>query len=141
VTTPETYLGALRAQRYANGSIVPGLHDYRLPAAIPRDHFGYGGRWRVTDESATALRGARLDAHFNARRVFLVMGAGGRRRVSVLLDGRPIPAAQAGDDVHGGAVAVSGQRLYRLVNLPKTENHRLELRFQPGVTGYAFTFG
>jgi hypothetical protein len=43
--------------------------------------------------------------------------------------------------VHAGAVTVRRQRLYSLVSLPRDEAHRLSLRFAPGVTGYAFTFG
>jgi hypothetical protein len=61
--------------------------------------------------------------------------------VQVLLDGRPISAADAGSDVHDGLVTVKGERLYTLVSLPHDERHRLSLRFAPGVTGYAFTFG
>jgi hypothetical protein len=59
----------------------------------------------------------------------------------VLLDGRPIPAALAGDDVHAGSLRVSAHRLYELVDLPRVERHVLTLRPEPGVTGYAFTFG
>ena len=61
--------------------------------------------------------------------------------VQVLLDGRPIPLADRGSDVHGGVVTVRRQRLYTLVSLPRDEQHRLSLRFAHGVTGYAFTFG
>jgi hypothetical protein len=61
--------------------------------------------------------------------------------VQVLLDGRPIPDADAGADVHDGVVTVRRQRLYSLVSLPRAEQHRLSLRFANGVTGYAFTFG
>jgi Thioredoxin like C-terminal domain len=43
--------------------------------------------------------------------------------------------------VHGGVVTVRRQRLYSLVSLPSDQQHRLSLRFAPGVTGYAFTFG
>jgi hypothetical protein len=59
----------------------------------------------------------------------------------VLLDGRPIPAKDAGADVHDGVVTVRRERLYTLVSLRRDERHRLSLRFAPGVTGYAFTFG
>ena len=59
----------------------------------------------------------------------------------VLLDGRPIPASLAGKDVRNGVLTVRGQRLYRLVSLPRVERRLLTLRFDPGVTGYAFTFG
>lgn len=31
--------------------------------------------------------------------------------------------------------------VYRLVDLPNAGRHTLELRFDPGISGYAFTFG
>ncbi len=80
---------------------------------------------------------------FLAKHVYLVLSSAGERprSVQVLLDGRPIAAADAGADVHAGVVTVRGQRLYTLVSLPHEGQHRLSLRFAPGVTGYAFTFG
>ena len=80
---------------------------------------------------------------FQAKNVYLVLSSAGAspRPVQVLLDGRPIPAADAGADVHAGVVTVRGQRLYTLVSLRDDERHRLGLRFAPGVTGFAFTFG
>ena len=63
------------------------------------------------------------------------------RPVRVLLDGKPVPARFAGRDVRDGIATVSAQRLYRLVELPRAERHRLTLEFAPGVSGYAFTFG
>jgi hypothetical protein len=61
--------------------------------------------------------------------------------VRVLLDGRPLPDALAGPDVHGGVARVGAQRLYRLVDFGKVEGRQIELRLDPGVAGYAFTFG
>ncbi len=61
--------------------------------------------------------------------------------MTVLLDGHPISATDAGADVHNGVVTVRRQRLYGLVSLRSDQQHRLSLRFTPGVTGYAFTFG
>jgi hypothetical protein len=58
----------------------------------------------------------------------------------VSLDGRPVSAAEAGDDVHDGAVTVRRQRLYHLVRLPRSEEHVLTLRVDRDVSGYAFTF-
>ena len=74
--------------------------------------------------------------------MFLVLGSEDRpRSLQVLLDGKPIAAADAGEDVHGGEATISKQRLYRLVDLPQAGDHTLELRFAPGIEGYAFTFG
>jgi cytochrome c biogenesis protein CcdA/thiol-disulfide isomerase/thioredoxin len=40
-----------------------------------------------------------------------------------------------------GRASVERQRLYELVDLPRAERHRLTLELDPGVSGYAFTFG
>jgi cytochrome c biogenesis protein CcdA/thiol-disulfide isomerase/thioredoxin len=143
VTTPESYLGGARAERFVNGPL-PGAHTYKPPSAgrLPPDYLAYGGRWLVGAEAATAQRGASLDLSFGARRVFLVLGSPrGPRPLRVLLDGRPIPDSEAGKDVHGGVATVGAQRLYDLVDLPRVEHRTLTLRFAPGVSGYAFTFG
>jgi cytochrome c biogenesis protein CcdA/thiol-disulfide isomerase/thioredoxin len=141
VTTPETYLGPERAERFTNAELSPGLHDFTAPAALPLNEFAYHGRWRIGRDSATAAGGS-LDLHFGARRVYLVLGSPGRdRRLRVSLDGHPIAASDAGADVQGGVLTVSSQRLYELVNLPRVGRHVLELHPEAGVTGYAFTFG
>jgi Thioredoxin like C-terminal domain len=59
----------------------------------------------------------------------------------VLLDGKPITASEAGTDVRHGTVTITNERLYRLVSLPGARERTLTLRFDPGITGYAFTFG
>jgi cytochrome c biogenesis protein CcdA/thiol-disulfide isomerase/thioredoxin len=141
--TPETYLGFARAQGWVNGP-QPGSKDYGGPdpGSLDLNEFAYGGAWDVQDESATALHDASVALSFQARRVFLVLGSPGRsRELQVLLDGHPISDADAGADVHGGAATITAQRLYRLVGLPQAGRHTLELRLQPGVEGYAFTFG
>ena len=143
LTTPETYLGAARADGFLNGPIQPGAHDYGAGNPdLPDDAFAYRGRWTVSGESARAGAGARLQARFGARRVFLVLGSPGRARsMRVLLDSKPIPDRLAGPDVHGGSARITGQRLYRLVDLPSVGSHLLTLEPEAGIDGYAFTFG
>jgi cytochrome c biogenesis protein CcdA/thiol-disulfide isomerase/thioredoxin len=141
VTTPETYLGAARAERFVNPMLSPGLRGFGDPRKPPPNEFAYRGRWRIALDSATA-KGGGLDLHFGARRVYLVLGSPGRaRRMRVLLDGRPIPNALAGADVHDGVVTVRAQRLYSLVDLPKVGRGLLRLEPEAGTTAYAFTFG
>ena len=93
--------------------------------------------------AATARRSASIDAGVQAKNVYLVLSPpkSGRGTVEVLVDGRPAGPRVAGADVHGGRVTVTSQRLYRLVDLPVVERHRLRLELQPGISGYAFTFG
>jgi cytochrome c biogenesis protein CcdA/thiol-disulfide isomerase/thioredoxin len=143
LTTPETYLGSARAEGYENGQIRDGVHDYGTgkPDLLP-NQFAYRGMWGISPDGAVAGRRASLHANFRAQKVFLVLGSKKRRRtMQVLLDGRPIRAADAGDDVRGGKVEVGAQRLYRLVSLDRPGDHMLELRPEAGTQGYAFTFG
>ena len=141
VSTPETYLGAARAERFTNSALSPGLHDFGKAPPPPANEFAFRGSWRIGLHSATA-EGGSLALNFGARRVYLVLGSPGRsRRVRVLLDGSPIPNSLAGADVRNGAVTVSSQRLYELVDLPRVSHHVLRLLPERGVAGYAFTFG
>jgi cytochrome c biogenesis protein CcdA/thiol-disulfide isomerase/thioredoxin len=132
LVTPETYLGSARADRFDNGSIRDGVHDYGRGAPdLAPDHLAYRGTWGIGQEGAVAGPGARLYLNFRARNVYLVLGSPDRpRTMQVLLDGRQVRN-----------VRVDRQRLYSLVSLPKIGDHMLELRPQNGTRGYAFTFG
>jgi cytochrome c biogenesis protein CcdA/thiol-disulfide isomerase/thioredoxin len=142
--TPETYLGTARAQGWVNGP-VSGEHDYGTATHpnLELDTFAYGGTWNISEQPAVAGAHASIEANVEGKHVYLVLSSAGKvpRHVEVLLEGRRIPAADAGADVHDGIVTVRGERLYTLVSLPHDEHHHLTLRFEPGVTGYAFTFG
>jgi Thioredoxin like C-terminal domain len=119
------------------------VHDFGRSTRPPgSDQLRYGGAWRISGSSATALAGARLELSFTARRVFLVMGSRDLpRSARVLLDGHPIPQLLAGSAVHGSAARVPFQRIYRLVELPRVERHLLTVEPDAGVSVYAFTFG
>jgi cytochrome c biogenesis protein CcdA/thiol-disulfide isomerase/thioredoxin len=131
MSTPETYLGAARAQGWVQDPIRPGARDFGALPDVGQDEFAYGGIWNISPERATAGIGARVAVRFGARRVFLVLGSPGRpRRVEVRLAGEP-----------PRTITVRDQRLYTLVDLPRVESRKLELRFEPGVRAYAFTFG
>jgi Thioredoxin like C-terminal domain len=142
--TPETYLGTARGQGWVTGPVA-GVHDYGAghPGPLEVNNFAFSGTWNTAAQPVTAVSNAGIDVEFQAKNAYLVLSSAGNtpRSVQVLLDGRPIPAADAGADVHNGIVTVKGERLYTLASLPRNERHRLSLRFAPGVTGYAFTFG
>jgi cytochrome c biogenesis protein CcdA/thiol-disulfide isomerase/thioredoxin len=142
--TPETYLGTNRAEGWINGP-QSGTHDYGSASHPDLDvsDFAYTGTWNISGQPAEAVANAGVEVEFQAKNVYLVLSPSGKgpSTVQVLLDGHPIPAADAGADVHGGVVTVTRQRLYSLVSLPGDEQHHLTLRFAPGVTGFAFTFG
>ncbi len=127
--TPESYIGSARAERFVGGPLQPGRPaTYRFPATVPQDDLALGGQWTVLQERAVAGDGAKLRLRFHAAKVYLVLG--GKGTVHVLLDGR-----------EQRTVRVNGDRLYTLVDSRRALDALLELRFTPGVSAYAFTFG
>lgn len=143
--TRETYLGSARATGFDGKPPTDGTHNYGTsPIPLDASTARLGGRWKVDDESATAAgRDSFIDFRTVARRAFLVLGSAGNRprRMQVLLDDKPIADSEAGRDVKDGYVTISEQRLYRLVELPDVQTRKLTLRPEPGISGYAFTFG
>ncbi len=143
--TPETYLNPQRAAgEMLAAPLTVGAHRYAGVRSPVLNEFGLRGYWRVSSQAVTSLAaGDTITGRFDARDVYLVMTSAGDRprRVAVLLDGRPIPAADAGADVSGGQVTVVGQRLYALVSLPADERRTVTLEVPPGVSAYDFTFG
>ncbi|HEU0023594.1 MAG TPA: cytochrome c biogenesis protein DipZ [Thermoleophilaceae bacterium] len=135
-STPESYLGARRAERVVNGPLVEGRSDFTLPsglpARLPLHHLGFEGRWAIDADRAAAVgTDARLHLRFGARRVFLVLGStAGPREVGVAVDGR-----------RRRTVRVTAHRLYEIVTLARPGSHLLTLTPESGTEAYAFTFG
>jgi thiol-disulfide isomerase/thioredoxin len=127
--TPESYLGYFRIDRYDGNPLSADVEaNYQLPTKLPRDHFAYGGRWKVESEKIVAGPDARLRLHFHARTVNLVLGGNGV--VAVVVNGKL-----------RGAIRVRQDRLYTLVAAKRVTDGQLDLMFTPGVQAYAFTFG
>ena len=105
------------------------MHDYPGIARSDLDHFALGGRWKVDDESAEAVE-RRDAARARPRQVRLPRA---RRRQE-----QPVDVTVDGERVR--TVTVDGQRLYALMHA-RAPPSTLTLRFEPGVAGYAFTFG
>jgi cytochrome c biogenesis protein CcdA/thiol-disulfide isomerase/thioredoxin len=127
--TPESYLGTDRLDRYAGSPIKQGrTAKYTLPFALDQSQLAYGGYWDVQAQRITAGKDATLRLHFFARKVHLVLTGTGF--IDVTLDGK-----------HLRRVHVTSPRLYTLVDQPKDKDGQLELRFTPGLSAYAFTFG
>jgi cytochrome c biogenesis protein CcdA/thiol-disulfide isomerase/thioredoxin len=130
-TTPESYLGYARLDRFAGGRIAAGVEAaYRFPARpLGQDELAYSGRIRVEPERIVAGSDARLRLQFLAREINLVLG--GRGSVEVFVAGR-----------RQATVRVTGEpRLYTVLELPRLSDGLLELRFTAGLAAYAFTFG
>jgi thiol-disulfide isomerase/thioredoxin len=141
--TGETYLNPQRAQGFAQ-QLHGGTHFYAGVNAPILNEFGLHGTWTATAESVTpAKAGASITGRFQAAHVYLVMTSNDNRSrtARVLLNGKPIPAAEAGSDVHNGLVTVRGQRLYSLIALPGDQQQTFTIQIPPGISAYDFTFG
>jgi len=148
--SPETYLGHARAEQFASpgGQRVDAAFGYALPSTLALNQWGLSGQWRVDDEAAQLQQaGGRIAFQFHARDLHLVLAPGEDGtpvRFRVLLDGKPLPAADAGADVAAdGTGTVNEHRLYQLIRQRGTIGpHRFEIEFlDAGVQAYAFTFG
>lgn len=148
VKSPETYIGADRAQNFVSpgGAVVGSPHTYE--AGKPRlNEWGLSGNWTVDAEHAALNKpDGGITYQFHARDLHLVLGPGpdGKPvRFRLTIDGAA-PGASHGVDVDGdGAGTVTGQRLYQLVRQSGTvADHTVEITFlDPGVQAFAFTFG
>ncbi|MEX0180974.1 MULTISPECIES: cytochrome c biogenesis protein DipZ [unclassified Stenotrophomonas] len=148
--SPETYLGHARAEQFASpgGQHADTAFGYTLPSTLALNQWGLSGQWRVNDEAAQLRQaGGRIAFQFHARDLHLVLAPGedgAPVRFRVLLDGKPLPAADAGADVAAdGTGTVNEHRLYQLIRQRGTIGpHRFEIEFlDAGVQAYAFTFG
>ena len=129
LVTPESYLGHQRLARYVGTAIAPDREQrYTLSSTLAENELTLGGRWKVEGERAVAGRDASLRLRYRARDVHLVLT--GRGAVAVLVDGKP-----------ERTIHVTREKLYTLVEREEIGDHVLELRFAPGIAGYAFTFG
>jgi len=144
VGSPETYFGAAKNVDLANGNgSVTGLQTMSpLPGIRHLNDLYLTGTWNVTDQYAETTGRASVVYIYEARNVYLVASASNTTAVSVLLDGMPVPAADAGSDVTGGMVTVRDERLYTLIQGTDYREHTLELDIRgPGLRAYTFTFG
>ena len=143
--TPETYLGNNRASHFSSPEkIGDDMQTYSLPESLPVDHWALSGKWRIEGERIVAQEaGAKLRFHFNAGKVFLVLGTpeGQSVEATITLNGEA-PANASGKDAQGGKLTIDRHTLYELIDQPTARDGMLEITAQtPGLEAYAFTFG
>ncbi len=134
--SPETYLGNARMKHYSGNTavVVNQTVDFQFPDALPLHGWALKGKWKIEPERITAMEsGAALRFHFNARKVFLVMGNAA---------GKPIDVAVTLNGSKVGVVKVNGNTLYALIDQKSAKEGLLEIKATaPGLEAYAFTFG
>ena len=144
--TPETYLGHLRAERFASEAVFDRRHAYAVPDRLPPSTWALRGEWTIgPDRVALDRAGGGIVVRFQARDAHLVMGPAAGRPIPfrVVLDGQP-PGASHGADVDAdGDGRLGDGRLYGLIRQRGAVRRRtVEITFlEPGATAYALTFG
>ncbi len=144
--TPETYLGYARAGNYSQHEKMVRNHanEYTFPGTLAQNEWALEGRWIVNTDRIIALQAnAALKIHFNARKVFVVMGntTNSPIDVKVLLNGSVLQN-EKGKDVSGSSIKVDKHALYEVMVLDHVSSGVLELiASAPGLEVYTFTFG
>lgn len=133
--TPETYLGYEREERFSSNESVNkyAAVTYTYPVDLPTDHWALKGKWRILPDKIIAMQaGAAIKLHFNAGKIYAVMGAyNAKTTVKVLLDNKLI-----------STINVGRQQLYTLTQLNRSSEGTIELiSSSPGLQIYTFTFG
>ncbi|MBD9460170.1 cytochrome c biogenesis protein DipZ [Pseudomonas sp. PDM05] len=135
VQSPETYLGAQRAEHFVKSGPL-ALNNWTLD-----------GQWNVGGQQVTLDQaGGRIVYRFHARDLHLVLapGADGKPvRFKVTIDGKAPGDAHGTDVAPDGSGVVTEQRLYQLVRQPgAVQDRTFSIEFlDPNVAAYAFTFG
>lgn len=133
--TPETYFGYARAVSYAGVmSVVPDKEaSYSVPKDLPPNGWALKGRWKILGDRMIAVsKEASFVLHFNARRVFFVMGSS---------DHLPVPVTFVFQGKKTDREVMSHQ-LYDVLALKQATDGVLELTAgRPGLELYTATFG
>lgn len=142
--TPETYLGTNKASDYV-GSPALGAQEmmpFVFAPSLEQNQWTLNGEWRVESESITAQSASKIRFKIGSKEAYVVASAPQGGTIDIMLNGKPISAEIAGQDVSSGRVQVGESKLYRLVSLPAFQSsYELELSVSAGVSLNVFTFG
>ncbi len=130
--TPETYLGAVRADNYAPDiTLKPNeTISYNYTPPLDDNLVGLRGLWRVEGERITSKSNASyIDLNFLAQNVYLVLTGTSTAPLVITLDDKP-----------AGKIHVDSDRKYDIVKTTY-DRHRLTIQVPEGISAYAFTFG
>ena len=149
VLSPETYFGAARNTNLGSGSSLKEGVQNLDPVTSPEENKLYlSGSWNFFKEYAQSMTaGTKITYRYNAKNVYLVLGAQTTVRVKVTRDGKPLDETTAGKDIRyekGESVFyVNEERLYDIVGDQAGYGaHTLEFTVEgSGLNAFTFTFG
>lgn len=127
--TPETYLGAWRANRFDGPKLTTGTQTFSYPELQAKDSFSLQGAWKIADKHITpdtAPATLRLDYH--GRQVNLVISGEGTLKVT-----------RNGETTTHNISGVPNA--LEVVRTTDTSAGIVEFEVSPGLQLYSFTFG
>lgn len=136
--TPETYLGYDRAESFSSPENVKQdlTANYTFPKNLSLNQWALQGNWEIfSDRIVSNQQNAMIQIHFQARKVFMVMGSTTNQtiKVNLLLNGK---------NVQNSNIIVNKHTLYQIVSFDKIQNGILTITSSsPGLELYTFTFG
>jgi cytochrome c biogenesis protein CcdA/thiol-disulfide isomerase/thioredoxin len=125
--TPETYLGADRAQYYSGGTPYT-TGQFTPPATLPANSFALAGAWTIAQQSITAGSGARITLAYHASYVYLDVGGTGTLTVTAGGTSKVIPISGAPD-------------IYTVAARQPAQDGTVTIGLSPGLAAYSVTFG
>jgi hypothetical protein len=150
VKSVEEYAGAARNEALGNGvARKEGPQSFTaLPASLVLNTLYFTGNWNFFAQYTQSMgENSRMVYRYSAKRAYALLGANGTVRTKVLLDGKPLTAAEAGEDVRfekgESFIYVTDERIYDIVNnTAGYGEHTLELiPTAGGLDLYTLTFG
>lgn len=139
--TPETYLGYAKADSdYSPELIKDKTTQYHCSDKLSSNAWSLDGLWQVNAENiVSAEANAALKIHFNARKVYAVMGNNTATPITVKVI---LSDQQSGEKLQERTIVVDKYAIYELISQKKFTNGYLQIiTLEPGVKLYTFTFG
>ncbi|WP_172119866.1 cytochrome c biogenesis protein CcdA [Actinomyces faecalis] len=128
--TPETYLGAWRADRFTGGRLSEGAEEYTFPSSQKADTFALDGRWKVGTQSISPDGAqARVRLSWRGAHVYLVVSGEGD------LSWVDQNGTTRTEHVSGTPNGIE------LISAAQGTSGVLDLSVGPGLELYSFTFG
>ncbi|CAM3057917.1 cytochrome C biogenesis protein [Legionella steigerwaltii] len=139
--TPETYLGYAKADSsYSPELIQDKASRYHFPEQLSTNAWGLEGLWQINAENIIAEEAnAAVKIHFNARKVYAVMGNSSASPIKVKVI---VTDEQSGKKLQESSILIDKYSIYELVSQKKFTSGYLQIiATEPGVKVYTFTFG
>jgi cytochrome c biogenesis protein CcdA/thiol-disulfide isomerase/thioredoxin len=130
VLTPETYLGAERAQNFGGaGEYHTGANTFEYPDQLPDDSFALRGQWLIDGQAITAQgNGAAIELNYRGRNAYLVVGGTGT--LTITHNGKTTTVPVAGPP-----------NMRQVITDDDATSGHVDIALSPGLQAYSFTFG